>query len=77
MEKFFSAIVPACITFGPLFMTRIAGTARPEAGNNVVFAGVFMLVAGLCIMHRKLAMQQKLIEKLTQSASAPRSPTRP
>jgi hypothetical protein len=38
---------------------------------------VLMLGVGLCIMFRMLVMQQKLIEKLTQSTSPPHSPTHP
>jgi hypothetical protein len=64
MNKLLLAIVPACITFGPLFMTRIAGTARADAGNSLVFAGVAMLAVGLIAMFRIIVAQQKLIERL-------------
>jgi hypothetical protein len=64
MNKLLLAVTPACITFGPLFMTRIAGTARPDAGNALVFAGVVMLALGLIGMFRMILAQQKLIERL-------------
>ena len=64
MNKLLLAIVPVCVTFGPLFMTRIAGTTPPDAGNGLVTAGVLMLIAGLVVMFRIVVAQQKVIEKL-------------
>jgi hypothetical protein len=64
MNKLLLPIVPACITFGPLFMTRIGGTARADVGNNFVFAGAAMLAVGLIVMFRIIVTQQKLIERL-------------
>jgi hypothetical protein len=57
-------VVPACITFGPLFMTRIGGTARADVGVGLEFTGVCMLAAGLGVMFNVIVTQQKLIEKL-------------
>ncbi len=59
MNKLLWSIVPACITFGPLFMTRIGGTARADWGDGLAFGGAFMLVAGLVIMFKAIAAQQR------------------
>ena len=64
MDKLQLAVVPGCIAFGPLFMTRIAGSAKPEAGDSLVWLGVFMLSVSLGIMFNRIVRQQKLIEKL-------------
>ena len=58
MKKLLWGIVPACISFGPLFMSGM----RYE--DHLVIAGVLMLSAGLVIMFKTVADQQKLIEKL-------------
>jgi hypothetical protein len=52
------------VTFGPLFMTRIAGTVSPEKSGGLVFTGVAMLATGLVAMAKIIANQQKVIEKL-------------
>jgi hypothetical protein len=62
--KLAESCVPACITFGPLFMTRIAGTASTQVGDELVFAGVLMLAFGLCVMLSTIQKQQKLIAEL-------------
>lgn len=64
MNKLLTSVIAPCITFGPLFMTRIAGSARADVGNGLVFAGVMMLATGLVLMMRIIASQQKLIEGL-------------
>lgn len=64
MKKVIWAIVPVCITFGPLFMTRIAGTARADIGHRLEFSGVMMLAVGLVIIFRVITSQQKLIDRL-------------
>jgi hypothetical protein len=64
MTKLLWPIVPACLTFGPLFMTRIAGSASPEIGSGLVLAGVFMLAGGLAILFAVVRGQQKAIEEL-------------
>jgi hypothetical protein len=56
--------VPACITFGPLFMTKINGTASPEASEHLVSEGTLMLSIGLIGMFLFIQRQQKTIEKL-------------
>lgn len=58
------SVVPACITFGPLFMTRIAGSASPEVGDELVFIGVTMLAVGLGIMFTRIEAQRREIAKL-------------
>ena len=65
-KKFLWALVPACVTFGPLFMTRIAGTARTDA-TYLVGIGVGMLAVGLCVMFRVLVSQTREIEELKHS----------
>ena len=52
------ALVPACIIFGPLFMTRVGGTVRAEAPYLVV-TGAGMLVVGLVVMLRVLIQQSR------------------
>ena len=50
MWKRLRPIVPACLTFGPLFMVM-----GPEFNNPVqTWAGVYMLMVGLVIMFRLL-----------------------
>ena len=67
-KKMLWALVAPCITFGPLFMTRIAGTARTDA-PYLVEAGVGMLVVGLVVMFRVLVHQSREIEELKRSLS--------
>jgi hypothetical protein len=64
VNKWFVAIVPVCVIFGPLFMTRIGGTVVPETGRTLVMVGVLMLAAGLVVMFRLVLAQQKVIETL-------------
>jgi hypothetical protein len=65
--RFGSCIVPACITFGPLFMTNIAGTASPEHGNLIVFTGVIMLSFGLGFMIQTIEHQRRRIEEILEA----------
>ena len=52
-SKFRYALIPACITAGPMFMTRIGGMA--DVGGNIMpFIGTLMLIAGLCMMFQML-----------------------
>ena len=64
IDKLLWALIPACVTFGPLFMTRIAGTAAPQNNNNLVEEGVFMLSIGLIGIFRIISKQQKVIRSL-------------
>lgn len=64
MNKLLWSIVPCCITFGPLFMTRIGGWAAPEGGAWLVPTGVAMLVTGLLTMLTVFEQQQKRIGEL-------------
>ncbi|MBL8897104.1 MAG: hypothetical protein JNM84_05730 [Planctomycetes bacterium] len=59
-----SSMVPACITFGPLFMTRIAGTASNDASTTLVFTGVLMLSFGLGTMYSTIESQRRTIAQL-------------
>ena len=63
-NKLLWAIIPACVTFGPLFMTRIAGTAGPRHGDHLEAIGLGMLILGLVGICRLLAAQQKAIRDL-------------
>jgi hypothetical protein len=63
-NKLLWEIIPACVTFGPLFMTRIAGTAGPRHGKGLEAIGLAMLVLGLVGICRLLAAQQKAIRDL-------------
>ena len=62
-DKLLWGLIPACVTFGPLFMTRIAGSAAPENGNRLVTMGTFMLSIGLAGMFRIIAKQQRDIRE--------------
>ena len=66
LDKFLLAMIPACVTFGPLFMTRIAGTAAPEKGNSLVTTGTFMVSVGLMLMYRTMQKQQKRIREMEE-----------
>jgi hypothetical protein len=69
VRKLLWAMVPACVTFGPLAMTRIAGSARTEA-TYLEGAGVLMLAAGLCVMFRVITRQTREIEALKRDLQA-------
>lgn len=58
------SMIPACITFGPLFMTRIAGSASNDASNALVFTGVLMLSFGLGMMYSTIESQRRTIAQL-------------
>jgi hypothetical protein len=55
------SLVPACITFGPLFMTRLGGTSTSKWAPMV---GSFMLAIGLSIVFGVVAQQDKRIKDL-------------
>ena len=63
-DKLLRGLIPACVTFGPLFMTRIAETAAPEYGHRLVVSGMLMLVIGLIGIFRIISGQQKMIADL-------------
>lgn len=67
-KKILWALVAPCITFGPLFMTRIGGRARTDA-PYLVEAGVGMLIIGLGVMFRMLVQQNHQIEELKRTLS--------
>lgn len=50
-------LVPACITFGPLFMSRIGGLMDGWIGVSISLFGVFMLSAGLGMMFHLIVQQ--------------------
>ena len=51
------ALIPACITFGPLFMSRMGWLMDGWIGVAVSLFGVFMLSAGLGMMFHIIAQQ--------------------
>lgn len=63
MSKIVLGLVPACITFGPLFMTRIGGMARSDA-TNLEFTGAVMLSVGLGILFRYLMKLRRQVDEL-------------
>ena len=67
-DKLLWVLIPACITFGPLFLTRIAGTAPAQNGNQLVTEGMVMLTVGLVGMFRIISKQQKRIRALEDAA---------
>lgn len=64
-KKILVALVPACITFGPLFMMGVVGTAPYQFTPML---GCFMVIVGLGIMFRMIMQQQSVIEKMRRSA---------
>jgi len=52
-SKIRNGLIPACITFGPLFMTRIGGSIN-VGENSMPFIGTLMLSAGLIMMFQML-----------------------
>jgi hypothetical protein len=69
MPKKRYALIPACISFGPLGISRMGGTIPDEPGYGllatiVVVAGVILLTAGLSMMFQFLVEQQMAIESL-------------
>ena len=63
MKKILLTLMPAMITFGPLFMVI---SASPRSGLYVItgFAGALGLAAGLASMYRILTRQQQEILRL-------------
>lgn len=64
--SFYHAFIPACISFGPIAMTRMAGTVSGELSDTLVSVGGFMLMFGLYLMFGLIAKQQIYIEKLEE-----------
>ncbi len=69
MPKKRYALIPACISFGPLAMSRMAGTIPDDPAYGilptlVVISGVVLLTAGLHLMFRFLMEQNMTIEAL-------------
>ncbi len=63
MKKILLTLMPAMITFGPIFMVI---SASPTSGRSVIlgFAGALGLAAGLASMYRILVRQQQEILRL-------------
>jgi hypothetical protein len=65
---------PACISFGPLFMTNIGETiGRNEGWSWLPLAGSLMVAAGLGMMLGILIEQQQVINRLL--SEQPREPS--
>jgi hypothetical protein len=62
LDTLLMIVVPAGITFGPLFMTNNAG----QSVTDVRFVGVAMLAIALVWMYRTILRQQRQIEQLRQ-----------
>ena len=58
------ALIPGCIGFGPLFISRMGGWAEGTLGTVLSWWGVITLTYGLYLMFELIAEQQTLIEKL-------------
>jgi hypothetical protein len=74
MNKLIWSLVPACFSFGPLFLTRINGSARPESAHFLETAGLIMLTFGLLVTFRVITRQQREIAELRESLTADRRP---
>lgn len=70
MRGLLIAIVPACITFGPLFMTQIGGFAS-HTNYPLEALGSLLTMIGLGIMFRILMKQQETIKNLQLQISRP------
>jgi len=64
MYKKRHALIPSCICFGPLFMSRIGGLADGSLGVALCWWGVVTLTFGLYLMFELIAEQQAFIEEL-------------
>ena len=64
-------LIPACITFGPGFMTRMGGTIDDGGlGIGIAMFGTALLVGGLMLMLELLMKQQAYLEKLNAERDA-------
>ena len=63
MSKFLTSVLAPCLSFGPLFMTNIGGTAS-DSGIPISMIGSFMVMFGLMIMFRHMIKQDQLIKKM-------------
>jgi hypothetical protein len=61
LDKLLNALIPVGVTFGPLFMTDIAGAA-PAAHLRLV--GIVLLTAALIQMLRTIESQQREVKRL-------------
>lgn len=61
-DKFLSAVTPACIVFGPLFLTKFPGRMSE--------LGLCMLTLGLFSMLRVIRKQEKTIHDLEHRIAA-------
>lgn len=58
------ALIPSCILFGPLFISRMGGWIDGSLGVALSWWGVATLTYGLYLMFELIAQQQALIEEL-------------
>lgn len=67
MNKKIVAMVPVCITFGPVFMVIAGGGITPGhsfVDHVIMFGGAMMLALGLAAMFRVITQQQNVIEAM-------------
>ncbi len=65
------ALIPSCILFGPLFISRVGGSADGTLGVVLSWWGGITLTYGLYLMFDLLAQQQALIDKLRADRQPP------
>lgn len=63
MFKLRHAMIPACISFGPLLMSRMGGTVTGGLGTGTVWVGVVLLTCGLHLILELVMQQQAFIEE--------------
>ena len=70
--KFVQSIIPACITFGPLFMVQHQHSDWIGA-SYLAYAGCLMLMVGLVVLFRMCMRMKREIEELKsdQQSSQP------
>lgn len=66
MKRFSWSIVPACITFGPLFLTAALMTRLDPSSFELLwyFVGLLMTMFGLGALYRSVNDQRRVINDL-------------
>ncbi len=63
MSKFLLVALAPCLSFGPLFMTNMGGTAS-GSGIPISMIGSFMVIFGLVTLFRHMMKQDQLIKEM-------------
>ena len=70
MSKLLLALLPALVSFGPIFMTGMGGTILSDDDRTlrapVLYAGAFMTSSALLALWRALVKQEARIDRLTK-----------